>query len=209
MRTPLFLQKCLLLAAIGSSVLLLSAWQVQPSNNTTLTQLDTVPAKPKKTIDIDEALNETTIILPDLQALQKDINKSLQSIDFGKLKADVNASIASIDWDKMKKELDKIKEIDLPKIQMDLQNLQPQLDKAKESLEKATKDLQAFQTFIDDLAKDGLIDKSKPYTIETRNGQLLINNKVQPEAVTNKYRTFLEAHKNTSFHNGNNRNSVQ
>jgi len=45
------------------------------------------------------------------------------------------------------------------------------------------------------LEEDGLINKKEEYTIKHRNGELIINGKVQPETVYNKYRNFLEKHK--------------
>ena len=45
------------------------------------------------------------------------------------------------------------------------------------------------------LEKDGLINKKQSYKIEHKEGQLLINGKLQPASVYDKYRSLLEKHK--------------
>ena len=47
-----------------------------------------------------------------------------------------------------------------------------------------------LKEFTDALAADGLIDKKKGYTIEWKNGDLYINDKVQPKSVSDKYRKY-------------------
>jgi hypothetical protein len=48
---------------------------------------------------------------------------------------------------------------------------------------------------VDGLEKDGLIDKKKGYTIEHKDGKLLINEKEASAQTYEKYRSFLEKHK--------------
>jgi hypothetical protein len=135
----------------------------------------------------------------DLAKAKVDMEKGLKEIDAAKIKADVQASIAKVDAEKMRREVDKIKQTDFKKMEEDLAKIGPQVEQslkeAKESMAQAKKELTAYKAFIDDLDKDGLIDKEKPYTIEIQNDQLTINGKVQPAEVNNKYRTFLDAHK--------------
>ncbi len=59
----------------------------------------------------------------------------------------------------------------------------------------AKTELKEYKTFENGLQNDGLINKKEAYTIEHKDGQLIINGKIQPESVYNKYRTFLEKHK--------------
>ena len=61
--------------------------------------------------------------------------------------------------------------------------------------QKAKIHLKELKAFEDGLEKDGLINKKENYTIEHKDGQLLINGKVQPQAVYDKYRSFLEKNK--------------
>ena len=65
----------------------------------------------------------------------------------------------------------------------------------REVIEKAKQDIKEYKAFEEALEKDGLINKKENYSIEHKDGQLIINGKVQPQAVYNKYRSFLENHK--------------
>ena len=73
--------------------------------------------------------------------------------------------------------------------------VEEELKKAKVEIEKAKQDIKEYKAFEDGLEKDGLINKKENYSIEHKNGQLIINGKVQSNDVYNKYRSFLEKHK--------------
>jgi copper chaperone CopZ len=187
------------------------------------TAIDTVPKREKKIKDLDEALLELdkshieiekSLKSIDWSKIEKDINESLRNIDVSKinadvknalkeidvakLKAEIDASIAKIDFDKIKVDIEKIKEIDLEKIRVDIEKIKPDIELtikgAKEGIEKAKKELTEYKSFVDDLEKDGLINKKEPYTIEHKKAQLIINGKVQPADVYARYRLFLEKH---------------
>jgi hypothetical protein len=149
----------------------------------------------KMETEIQESMKKMEI---DLSKMKIELEKSMKEIDVSKVKADIDASLARIDWNKMEKEMEKVKEVDFEKIKTDLAKIQPEIEKsmkqAQESIEKAKAELKEYKAFVDDLEKDGLIDKKGSYTIEHKNNQLIINGRVQPEAVYNKYRSFLEKH---------------
>ena len=69
------------------------------------------------------------------------------------------------------------------------------MEKAKVDIEKAKVEMREYKSFVDGLEKDGLINKRDGYSIEHKNGELIINGKKQPADVYNKYRSFLEKHK--------------
>jgi esterase/lipase len=99
----------------------------------------------------------------------------------------------------MKIEIEKIKETDFSKIEADLKKIKPEVEKslkdAKKSIDKAKMELQEYKTFIDELEKDGLINKKENYSVEHQNGLFKINDKTQPAGVYNKYKSFLKKHK--------------
>jgi hypothetical protein len=99
----------------------------------------------------------------------------------------------------MKIEIEKIKETDFSKIEADLKKIKPEVEKslleAKKNLEKAKKEMLEYKTFIDELEKDRLINKKETYTVEHKNGVLKINGQTQPASIYNKYKSFLEKHK--------------
>jgi hypothetical protein len=55
--------------------------------------------------------------------------------------------------------------------------------------------LKEYEKYLDDLEKDGLIDRKKHFIIEHINGVLIIDTKIQPVEVYNRYRNFLEKYK--------------
>ena len=78
------------------------------------------------------------------------------------------------------------------------------LEKAKVQIEKAKQDIKEYKAFEETLEKDGLINKKENYSIEHKDGQLIINGKVQPQAVYNKYHGFLEKHKHFKWNKNEN-----
>ena len=66
---------------------------------------------------------------------------------------------------------------------------------ARESIEKAKVEVKAYKDFIEELDKDGLINKKETYKIEYRKGELIVNGKKQPAEVANKYNDFLNGRK--------------
>jgi hypothetical protein len=142
----------------------------------------------------------------DVTAITKEVNAALKEIDCVEINREVKAAIDGVDWEKIKKEIDEIKELKLDKIHVDmekvnaeLKKIQPELNEklanVKVEIEKAKKEIKEYKEFVNGLNHDGLIDKKGEYTIKHKNGELIINGKVQPEEVYNKYRSFLEKHK--------------
>ena len=133
-------------------------------------------------------------------AINKEINTALSKVDCEKINKEVNEAIAKVDWDKLKKEINAAGiSIDMEKVNAGLKKIQPvlkeKLANVKVEIEKAKKEVKEYKEFVDGLNQDGLIDKKGEYSIKHRNGDLIINGKVQPEAIYNKYRGFLEKHR--------------
>jgi hypothetical protein len=145
--------------------------------------------------EVDKAMKNM-----DFDKIKVDIEMAMKEVDAVKIKMDIESSLARIDMEKIKLELEKVKDIDFSKMEVELKNIKPELEKslaeAKVSIEKAKTELKEFKTFVDGLEKDGLINKKEPYKIEHNNGVLKINDKTQSGDVYNKYRAFLEKHKN-------------
>ena len=73
------------------------------------------------------------------------------------------------------------------------------MQKAKEDIEKAKAEMKAFEDFVNSLHADGFINKDGAYTIEIKEGKLIIDGKEQPAEVYNKHRAFLDKQKNTTI----------
>jgi len=153
--------------------------------------------------------------------IQMEVNKAMKEVDMDKMKAqiekatseitaasidkEVKESLAAVDWEKMKKDMDEVKKIDMSKLDADMKKLEiemrsigPKMQKdmqnAKAGIEKAKAEMKEYKSFVDGLDKDGLISKKNNYTIQHKNGELIINGKKQPADVYNKYGTFLKKH---------------
>ena len=60
-------------------------------------------------------------------------------------------------------------------------------------------DLRLMTLLTSALDKDGLIDKSKPYKLEIKDGAFFINDKKQTEPLTDKYRKYFRADKTDNY----------
>jgi len=151
----------------------------------------------------------------DGEKMKQEIQQAMKDIDLSKLKEELNASMAKVDFDKMKVEMQRLKEIEMPRLEREMKELGPKMEKtmqqARESIEKAKTEIQEYKDFQNGLEKDGLINKEN-YSILHVDGQLKINGKVQPAEVYNKYKSFLDKHKDfemTKNENGMNINNTK
>lgn len=164
-------------------------------------------------MDVEKAMKDV-----DFEKIRKEVEQSIAKIDwdkikaevdFDKIRAEVKESVEKIDWEKMKKELDEVKNLkieigdEMKKVEEELKKLGPQireeLDKAKVEIEKAKAEMKEYKEFVDGLEKEGLLNKKDNYTIRHKDGELTVNGKKVSEQVYNKYRPFLEKHKNFSI----------
>ena len=155
--------------------------------------------------EIDQAIKAV-----DMEKIKAEIAGAMKEVDAAKIEQEIKASMAKVDWEKMKVEMESIKKIDMSNVEAEMKKVQEEmkelgpkiekeLEKAKVEIEKAKEELKEYKSFVDGLEKDGLINKKENYTIEHKNGELIINGKKQPAEVYNKYRSFLEKHKKFSI----------
>jgi translation initiation factor 2 beta subunit (eIF-2beta)/eIF-5 len=106
----------------------------------------------------------------------------------------------------MKAQMNELKKIDMSKFEAEMEKvnkemkelgpkIEKEMQKAKVEIEKAKEEIKEYKSFVDGLEKDGLINKKDGYTIQHKNGELIVNGKKQSADVYNKYRSFLEKHK--------------
>lgn len=155
----------------------------------------------KVQMEIDKAMKAV-----DMEKIKTEIENATREIDAARIEQDVKESLNKVDWKKIQNDLDEVKKIDMSKLDADMKKLDLQMkelgprieremEKAKVEIEKAKVEMKEYKSFVDGLEKDGLIDKKEGYTIQHKNGELIINGKKQPANVYNKYRSFLEKHK--------------
>jgi hypothetical protein len=168
-------------------------------------------------MEIDKALKDV-----DMAKIQKEVQESLAKVDFNKIKAEiaeamkevdmdkiqkeVKESLAKVDWDNIKLEVEKVKDIDMKKLDAEMQRvkdemkdlgpkIQKEMEKAKVEIEKAKSVIKEYKEFVNGLENDGLINKKEGYSLKHKDGELFINGKKASEQTYNKYRSFLEKHK--------------
>ncbi len=151
-------------------------------------------------MEMDKAMKDV-----DMEKIRAEVDKVTSEIDAAKIEKELKESLASVDWEKMNKQMEEMKKIDMNKLDADMKKMEiemkglgPKIEKemenAKASIEKAKVEMKEYKSFVDGLEKDGLINKKEGYTIQHKNGELIINDKKQPADVYNKYRTFLKKH---------------
>ena len=154
----------------------------------------------KVQMEVDNAMKEV-----DMEKIKAQVEKATHDINAAKIEKELNESLASVDWEKMKKDMEEVKKIDMSKLDADMKKLEiemkglgPKIEKemenAKAGIEKAKAEMKEYKSFVDGLEKDGLINKKDGYTIQHKNGELIINGKKQPSDVYNKYGSFLKKH---------------
>lgn len=161
-------------------------------------------------LDIEKAMKDI-----DLAKIQKEVQASLAKVDFSKIKEElalamknidmasiqkeVKESLAKIDFDNMRAALEKVKEIDFKKLQDEMKELGPKMEiemkKAKLEMEKAKTEIKAYETFVNNLESDGLINKKEGFTLKHKDGDFYINGKKASQKIKTKYKDFLERHK--------------
>jgi hypothetical protein len=82
----------------------------------------------------------------------------------------------------------KVKE-DLKKQKFDFRK---EMDNAKVDIDKAKTEMKGYQEMIYDMEAAGLLNTKEDYTIEYKDGDLFINNKKQPQNVTDKYKKYFK-----------------
>lgn len=151
--------------------------------------------------EMEEALSKM-----DKDRLKLEMEKAKMDIDLEKLKKEVESSMAKIDWEKIKQELDKVRETEIPnmeaaieKAKEEIKKVRPEieksLEKAKEQIEKVKMEMKEFKSLVDDLEKEGLLDKKQSYTIIHKNGELTVNDKPVPKVIYEKHKGFLDKQK--------------
>jgi hypothetical protein len=156
--------------------------------------------KAMKQIDLEKIkVQMETLKEINTEEIKESVAKAMKDLDVQKLKMQADAELAKVDMKKVKEQLEEMKKTDFTKIEKEMKELKPKLDaelgKAKLEIEKAKTELKEYKAFEDGLQQDGLINKDEGYTIEHKDGELIINGKAQPEAVYNKYKKFLDKHK--------------
>ena len=163
--------------------------------------------------NINEAISKV-----DFDKIGAEVESALSKIDFEKIGREIETSMQKVDWEKVNNEIKQsmaqLKEVEFPKIKLEMEKVKAELQKegknikiegekiradversmqgAKESIEKAREEIKSIRDFTNALEADGLINKKRSYKIEVKEGELFIDNKKQPQGVTDKYKQYFK-----------------
>ena len=147
-------------------------------------------------MDVDKAMKEV-----DMEKVNEQMKEAMKQVDMAKIKMDIDKAMKDVDMEKINEQMkEAMKQIDMTKLDADLKKLEiemkglgPKIEKemenAKASIEKAKVEMKEYKSFVDGLEKDGLINKKEGYTIQHKNGELIINGKKQPDSIRDKYKS--------------------
>lgn len=142
----------------------------------------------KMEIDMKKAMEEIKKI--DVDKIQAEIRKAMKEVELAL--RDIDYKVIDKEMAKVKAELkaEKFKHnIDLDKVR---QEVEKGLDEARVGIATAKKHLSKIRAFVDELDRDGLIDKDKNYKIQVKSHKLYINGKAQSDEVNKKYSKYLD-----------------
>lgn len=153
----------------------------------------------------------------DFDKMQRDIDKSMEEVkkynkedvkrEIEKAKLEVDKAMKNEEWKRhreearqysskaVKKGLENAKR-EMARAKEQLRNqkgeFRKQMEKARVEMEKAKEEMKGYQEMIYEMEKDGLLNTKEDYSIEYRSGGLFINDKKQPQAVTDKYNKYFK-----------------
>jgi hypothetical protein len=142
--------------------------------------------------DIDKSLDEVKKV--DKEEIKREIEKARQQVKEALEKEEWKENLKEAQkhsneevkkaLENTKKELARVKE-EMKKQKFDMKK---QFDNAKQEVDKAKEEVKGYQEMIYEMERDGLLNTNEDYTIEYKDGDLLINGKKQPQDVADKYK---------------------
>jgi chromosome segregation ATPase len=152
-------------------------------------------------VEIEKAMKEI-----DMQKINLDVQKAMKEVDWEKIKKEVEESLSKVDMEKVKAELEtaklemeKVKNVDLKKMQEELAAVGPEVEKAmkeaKADIEKARKEIISYRNLVNALDADGHLKKSDEYEVAYKKNVLIVNGKALSAEATRKYSEHLSGKK--------------
>lgn len=150
----------------------------------------------KITAEVDEALKKV-----DWKGMDRKMQKRFEEerkVHLAEAKKQVENAKVQMEEQKRTMRM-AIPKIDTKKIRIQTEEA---MKNARKSIEKAKEELQNMGGFTKELEADGLIDKSKSYKIEVKEGELYINGTKQSKETSEKYRRYYKKDNFTINMNG-------
>ena len=172
-----------------------------------------------KRIDVEKIHRqvEESLRKIDFDKIQRDIDQSFEDVkkvnkedirrEIENARREVENALRNEEWkeelketqrhskDDVQKELENAKR-EMARVKEELRNqkfdFKKDMDKAREEVGKAKVEMKGYQDMIYEMEKDGLLNTKEDYSIEYKSGDLLINDKKQPQSVTDKYNKYFK-----------------
>jgi copper chaperone CopZ len=174
-------------------------------------------AEELKKINMEDIIKQVEASLKEvnLEKINADVQKSLASVNFQNIEKEIKDALKEVKCDKInadvkqalqeaKTEMNKVntaeikkameeagKALDKAKLELKQIDFGKIMDNAKEGIDKAKAKLRSMKTMFTEMEKDGLIDTKAGFTVNFKDGDLFINGKKQPKAVTDKYSKYI------------------
>ena len=162
-----------------------------------------------KKIDFTQIQNDVATALKDvdMKKIMSEVRSSLNDIKWDKMNEDISDAMADarkeiekakleirdIDKEAIEKTIEQTrKELNDLKVELKKIDLDKIMQEAKEGIGKAKEELKQLKTMLNEMEKDGLIDRKGKYSIEYKGKDLYINGKKQAESITDKYRKYFK-----------------
>jgi len=150
----------------------------------------------------------------DLFRLKEELQRSFDHMDLPRRKMEIDEDETRDRWEKVQGEVERSmrrnqmdmelfdnaemkRQMEMAKMRMKINSdvmrinkkqMEKQMQMAHVQMEKANVELKKFKKFLEDLRKDGLVQKGKPYEVEIKEGNLYINGKKVDQKLNDKYK---------------------
>ncbi len=172
-----------------------------------------------KRIDVEKMHRqvEESLRKIDFDKIQRDLDQSLEDVkgvnkedlkrEIEHARKEVDKALRNEEWkeelkeaqrhsrDDVQKALDNAKK-EMARVREEMKDqkfdFQKDMDKAREEVGKTAAEMKGYQEMIYEMEKDGLLNTKEDYSIEYKSGDLFINDKKQPQSVTDKYNRYFK-----------------
>ncbi len=165
-----------------------------------------------KRIDVEKIHREVEESLRriDFDKIQRDldqVNKEEVKREIEKARREVDNALRNQEWkeelkeaqrrskDDVQKELENAKR-EMARVKEELKGqkfeFRKEMEKAHEEVGKAREEMKGYQEMIYAMEQNGLLNTKDNYSIEYKSGDLFINDKKQPQSVTDKYNKYFK-----------------
>ncbi len=160
---------------------------------------------PKKVdLELKQAMEELKKV--DYSAIAKEVSDALKSVDWSATSREISKALKEVDLEskqiskeKMRAEMAEVKkQLEAAKLEskINLEGMQEVIEKsmqaARKGIEKAREQIGLMKEGLNEMEKEGLIDKKKAYKIQFKDGDLFIDGNKQPKATYEKYRKYFK-----------------